>query len=555
MPVLHPNHWPALLLAAWLPVTGAAGTCRLPAEPALQQQARHLQQQIVQWDHAYHVDGHSPVADEVYDQARQQLEQWLGCNLTPVLPAHASHTRVHFYTQMGLKKLHEDQIRPWLHNRSDLWVQPKVDGVAVTLVYRQGRLQQVVSRGDGRQGQNWLPHAKAIAAIPEQLPRPIDAHLQGELYQKLDQHVQLNNSHQARSKVAGWLNRNRLDPVTGNSIGLFVWEWPDGPEQMPERLQQLAQLGFNDSLQFSLPVNSLEEIHHWRQHWYSTPLHFATDGVVIRQGQRPATQLQHAYPPGWAVAWKYPPSQVLARIEHIQLNIGRTGRITPVAILEPVILDNKHITRVGLGSLERLQSLDLAPGDHISVRLSGQSIPQLSEVAWRNPERPEQLLHDTGDYHRLSCFRPADDCQQQFLARLHWLSGKQGLAMSGIGKGTWTSLLDAGLIDNLAGWLQLEHTQLLALHGIGQKKADQLLSTFAQARQQSFSRWLTALGVPPALRLLPGDNWQLLQQLDLQGWQQRGYSPHNATALLEFFRHEDIQALAHQLEAAGVQGF
>lgn len=330
-----------LLLGSLLLPVAAAELC--PSWPAetMQQHIRQLQQQLKQWDHAYHVEGRSLVDDQVYDQARHQLTQWQQCSgqsiTPPVLPAASRDTQAHRYTQMGLNKLTEQQIQRWLHGKSGLWVQPKLDGVAVTLVYQQGRLQQVISRGNGRHGQDWLPHAAAIAAIPKQLPRPLNAHLQGELYQKLAQHTQsASSSHQARSSVAGWLNRNELNSGLGQQIGLFVWEWPDGPANMEQRLKQLAELGFADSVHFSHPVQSLEDIRQWRMRWYNTALPFATDGIVIRQGTRPAQQLTHAYPPVWAVAWKYPLSQTVARINGIEFNIGRTGRITPVALLDPV---------------------------------------------------------------------------------------------------------------------------------------------------------------------------------------------------------------------------
>lgn len=537
----------------------AAMTCPTPSA-ALQRDIEHLQQQLQQWDYAYHAEGRSPVADELYDQARQQLEHWQHCSgqtaTEPTLPAAAQQDPSHTYTQMGLRKLSSKQMQQWLKGKTDLWVQPKLDGVAVTLVYQQGRLQQVISRGDGKQGQNWLPHAQLIEAIPKQLPQAIDAHLQGELYQTLDSHIQANTSdHQARSSVAGWLNRKQLDRESAKQIGLFVWEWPDGPASMPARLQQLAQLGFVDSLEYSQPVSSFEEIAQWRERWYRAPLPFASDGVVVRQGNRPAEQLRHPYPPAWAAAWKYPLSQALARVQRFEFTIGRSGRITPIAILEPVQLDNKRIQRVSLGSVQRVRQLDLASGDLISLQLSGHAIPQLTGVVWRSPERQSPQLPDPARYHSLSCWHPENDCRQQFLARLVWLSGKKGLGMHGMGQASWAQLADKGLVTDLSSWLFLDSKQLLELPGIGDKRASQWMNAFDEARQQPFSRWLTAIGTPPVLRLLSGDDWQTLASLELADWQQRGYSASSATRLHEFFQHPAVQQLATRLAKAGVDGF
>ena len=554
-----------VLYSCWLLVClartlNAGALCPDGSQAGYQQQISHLQQQLAQWDHAYHVEGRSPVADEIYDQARLQLQRWQECSGkqpdTVLLPQDSSFDAAHRYTQMGLEKLTAAQVRQWLKGRQNLWVQPKLDGVAVTLVYRQGRLQQVISRGDGRHGRSWLAHARAIAAIPQQLPVALDAHLQGELYQKLERHIQSENgSHQARSSVAGWLNRSYLDQATGERIGLFVWEWPDGPEQMDERLEQLAALGFGDSKKYSQPVAGFDSISRWRQHWFNNPLPFASDGVVIRQGVRPASQLQHAYPPAWAVAWKYPLSQTVARVLRFEFNVGRTGRITPIAALEPVELDGKRISRVSLGSLQRLQQLDIATGDHVSLRLSGHAIPQVTGIAWRGPQRVTPALPDPARYHALSCFQPGPGCEQQFLARLQWLGSKRGLGMAGVGKGSWSLLVEAGLLHGLTGWLDLQPDQLRTLHGMGDKRSEQLLLAFQHARRQSLERWLIALGAPPALRLRAGDDWASLARLDPSGWQQRGYGEPAAKTLQAFFQHPELQPIARQLARAGIDGF
>lgn len=529
------------------------------AQDAAQQQAA-LHQQLEQWDRAYHQQGYSPVADEIYDQARQRLERWQRCSghtpSLPPLPTRHGDRLPHLYTQLGLTKLEQAALKRWLVGRNGLWVQPKLDGVAVTLVYRQGRLTQVISRGDGRQGQDWLAHSLNIEAIPKQLPQPLDAHLQGELYQRLQDHVQARHgSHQARSSVAGWLNRKQLDGATGQQIGLFIWEWPDGPATMEQRLDQLAALGFAASQTHSHAVTSFDDIARWREHWYRSPLPFASDGVVIRQGERPAKQLRHAAPPSWAVAWKYPLSQALARVERFEFRIGRSGRITPIALLEPVTLDGKRIRRVSLGSVRRMQQLDLAAGDHVSVRLSGHAIPQLTAVVWQDPQRHPPTTPDPERFHTLSCWQPAADCRQQFLARLHWLGGKQGLAMGGMGPASWAQLVDGGLVQEVSAWLRLNTAQLQQLPGVGEKRAAQWLTAFARARQQPFSRWLTALGAPPALRLRTGDDWATLSGLDLGGWQQRGYSARIAGTLHDFFQHTEVQQLAERLAVAGIDGF
>lgn len=550
-----------LLIVAAVSQTAVAITqCPDWPQLQLQQEIQALTQRIQQWDTAYYIDGQQPIADEVYDQARNQLESWQTCVQQAVnteLPSHDSFRVSHTYRQAGLTKLKENQLNHWLQGKQELWVQPKIDGVAVTLIYKNTQLQQVISRGDGRFGQDWLQHAQQIDAIPKHLNTTrAEIHLQAELYQQLSQHRQnQHSSHSARSSVAGWLNRHELSQQQGQQIGLFVWEWPDGPDTMPERLSELSQLGFADTQRYSHPVNNMAEIAHWRQHWYQAELPFASDGVVIRQSQRPIAQLKHNYPPQWAVAWKYPLSRGLTQIQQIEFTIGRSGRITPIALVEPVELDNKVIRRLSLGSVRRLQELDVGINDHISVRLSGHAIPQLEQVVWRSPVRSLVETPNPEHYHSFSCWHAVPLCSQQFVARLTWLSGKKGLRMGGISQGTWQQLIAAGKLSHLVDWLVLTQAELEQVPGFAQKKAAHVALQFNHARQQPFATWLRALGVPHELTLLPHDSWQLLNQLSHTDWQKRGYSAIAAQKIIDFFNHPELKRIAQQLHEQQIDGF
>lgn len=543
------------------PFLHAASGCPNWSALHLQQEIQALTQRIKNWDQAYFVHGQQPVDDELYDQAHGQLASWQLCAQQTVneqsLPSHDSYRVSHTYQQSGLTKLKENQLQQWLHDKQNLWVQPKIDGVAVTLVYQQGQLQQVISRGDGRFGQDWLQHAQQIDAIPKRLhTNRATVHLQGELYQKLNQHRQAQPStHSARSSVAGWLNRHELSQQQGQQIGLFVWEWPDGPDSMPERLTELSALGFTDTQGYSHAVANLADIARWRQHWYQAALPFASDGVVIRQGQRPAAQLKHGYPPSWAVAWKYPLTHGLTQIKQFEFTIGRSGRITPIALVEPVELDNKIIRRLSLGSVKRLQELDVGIHDHISVRLSGHAIPQLDQVVWRSPVRSLAEAPNPEHYHSLSCWHTDAACNQQFVARLTWLSGKKGLGMGGISQGTWQQLIAAGKLSHLVDWLTLTQAELEQVPGLAQKKAAHVALQFNQALRQPFAAWLRALGVPHELTLLPHDSWQLLSLLSHADWQKRGYSAITAQKIIDFFSHPELQRIAQQLHEQHIDGF
>ncbi len=530
-----------------------------------EQEISTLRQQIADWDHSYHRDATSPIADELYDQAREQLQAWQQCftnsptqePATNALKSARGSLKLPF-SQMGLRKLSETELRQWMQKRDDLWVQPKVDGVAVTLVYKNGQLKQMLSRGDGLAGQNWLAHAQAIAAVPKRLAtQRVTLTLQGELYLHQPKHIQAQHGgSNARGQVAGLLNRKVLNTVDGDKIGILVWEWPDGPANMQERLTKLQHLGFTDTSTYSQPVQTFIEAKHWRDHWYKSELPFASDGLVIKQSSRNITHPRSAYPPFWAVALKYPLEQALTIVTDVTFNIGRSGRITPIAHLQAVRLDDKTIRKVSLGSLSRLQQLALNKGDHVAIALSGHAIPQLKEVVWRSPQQQQINLPNASNYHTLSCWHVSPECQQQFLARLTWLGNKKTLNMPGIGAQTWQALIDAKHIQKITDWLALSTDDLANIPSFAKKRSTQTAQAFAQAKQKSFPIWLKALGAPPAITPKPDDNWHTLTTLSEQDWQQqrhlsRGY----ARQAYAFFQHAEVQEAALNLQQHRVEGF
>ena len=523
------------------------------ANPCADEQA--LRQQLKVWDDSYHRLGVSLVSDAVYDQLRSRLEH---CRAVDNPLQTASGPVAHPVAQTGLAKLADERaVERWIKGRQDLWVQPKVDGVAVTLIYHQGQLQHVISRGDGLTGQNWTATAQVISAIPKRLPQPVDMLLQGELYWRVPGHVQARaGSVNARSTVAGLMARHALSPEQGQGIGLFVWDWPQGPHAQSERLARLAELGFTDSQAYSQPIDHLDHARHWREHWFNTPLPFASDGVVLRQSQRPAAERWQAKPPNWAAAWKYPHAQALSEVRKVTFNIGRTGRITPMLELTPVRLDDRTIKRISVGSLQRWQDLDIRPGDHVAISLAGMTIPRLDSVALRASERIEVLAPQPNNFHALSCWSATPGCERQFLARLNWLSSKKGLAMPFVGPGTWNTLIQAGEVNNLLDWLTLDAARLANIGGFGERSSERLLASVHATRQQPFARWVKALGLPPTGDAPLGQSWQALVARDEQAWQAyAGIGTQRAAQLTEFLREPNVQALSEQLRAAGIAGF
>jgi DNA ligase (NAD+) len=542
-------------------LTGYASQCPDWSPTQAKREIIALQKQVNHWDDAYHREGRSLIADELYDQSRQRLSEWRECFKLPSSPEPlrtASGTVSHPIVHTGLDKIHKTEaVEAWLRDRQAVWIQPKVDGVAVTLIYRQGVLQQAISRGDGLRGQDWTTSARNIGAIPQRLTKPLDLLVQGELYWRLSEHVQVRSgSVNARATVAGLMNRQSLNAEQASGIGLFVWDWPQGPLDLPERLTQLATLGFATIEPYSHPVSDFAAAQKWRDHWYRSPLPFASDGVVLRQSRRSPAERWQARAPYWAVAWKYPFAQALAEVRKVNFKVGRTGRITPVLELKPVMLDDREIRRVSASSLKRWQELDIRPGDQVAISLAGLTIPRLDSVVLRASQRADLNIPDAEDFHALSCLQPTAGCESQFLARLTWLSGKQGLNMHHVGRGTWEKLLETRRLNNLLDWLTLDAPELANIAGFGERSSARLIESFHGARQQPFRQWLKALGLPPTGQAQLADSWQALAQRDTEQWQaEAGIGPGRAAQLSAFFRDPQVLALSETLRAAGIDGF
>ena len=548
------------LLLTLLTLNAYAECPNWPPDQA-QREITALQKQIDQWDDAYHREGRSLIADELYDQSRLRLNEWRACFKSPATieaVRTASGPVAHPVAHTGLDKLHKaEAVQAWLRDRKEVWVQPKVDGVAVTLIYRDGLLQQAISRGDGVSGQDWTASARKIGAIPQRLKQPLDLLVQGELYWRLTEHIQAQaGSVNARATVAGLMGRKTLSAEQAAGIGLFVWDWPQGPADLPERLSTLAALGFTATERYSHRAQKFADAQKWREHWYRSPLPFATDGVVLRQSQRPPAERWQAHAPYWAIAWKYPFAQALADVRKVNFKIGRTGRITPVLELNPVMLDDREIKRVSASSFKRWQELDIRPGDQVAISLAGLTIPRLDSVVLRSIDRAHMDIPSADDFHALSCWQPTPGCESQFLARLTWLSGKHGLAMQHVGRGTWEKLLETGRLNNLLDWLTLDAPELANIAGFGDRSSERLIYSFHSARQRPFAQWLKALGLPPTGEARLAESWQALAQRDTEQWQaEAGIGPGRAAQLSAFFRDPQVLALSQTLRAAGIDGF
>ena len=549
-----------LLFALHTPLASATSCPDWKPQQA-EAEVAQLRATLARWDERYHRQGLALVADELYDQSRERLNHLQQCFAVGSSPSPLTSARgpvPHPVPHTGVDKLADRQaVGRWLTGKTGVWVQPKVDGVAVSLTYQQGRLVQLTSRGDGVHGHDWSRHLPQLDAVTRQLPMPIDLHLQGELYLRVNEHVQAQaGSANARGTVAGLLARKQMTAEQGNTIGLFVWGWPQGPDQQAERLAQLEQLGFPDSQRYSIAIDTLEDAAHWREHWYRSPLPFATDGVILRQGSRPPAERWQAKAPYWIAAWKYPYVQALAEVRDVRFRVGRTGRVTPIVHVQPVTLDDRRITQVSLGSLARWKTLDIGPGDQVAISLAGLTIPRLDNVVHRAVERQTLAAPAPEQHHAHSCWQASEGCEEQFIARLTWLGGKQGLALPRTGPGTWRRLVEAGLVTSMTDWLHLDAERLQQVPGISSLAAAQLLGSFDQARSRPFDQWLRGIGAPVSKHLQLTGDWPELASRSTGQWQTvPGIGAKRSRQLVDFFAAPEVQAIAARLAKTGIEGF
>ncbi|EJN7756236.1 NAD-dependent DNA ligase LigB [Escherichia coli] len=555
--------WMAILIGILCWQSSVWAVCPAWSPARAQEEISRLQQQIKQWDGDYWKEGKSEVEDGVYDQLSARLTQWQRCFgseprdvMMPPLNGAVMHPVAH----TGVRKMvDKNALSLWMRERSDLWVQPKVDGVAVTLVYRDGKLNKAISRGNGLKGEDWTQKVSLISAVPQTVSGPLaNSTLQGEIFLQREGHIQQQmGGINARAKVAGLMMRQD-DSDTLNSLGVFVWAWPDGPQLMSDRLKELATAGFTLTQTYTRAVKNADEVARVRNEWWKAELPFVTDGVVVRAAKEPESRHWLPGQAEWLVAWKYQPVAQVAEVKAIQFAVGKSGKISVVASLAPVMLDDKKVQRVNIGSVRRWQEWDIAPGDQILVSLAGQGIPRIDDVVWRGAERTKPTPPENR-FNSLTCYFASDVCQEQFISRLVWLGAKQVLGLDGIGEAGWRALHQTHRFEHIFSWLLLTPEQLQNTPGIAKSKSAQLWHQFNLARKQPFTRWVMAMGIPltrAALNASDERSWSQLLFSTEQFWQQLpGTGSGRARQVIEWKENAQIKKLGSWLAAQQITGF
>lgn len=517
-----------------------------------------LEQQLEQWDEAYYHQGKTVIDDARYDALLNKLQRWQRC-FQPEKdirqPTYFTDGKIlHPVAHVGVRKLQSKRaVASWMHDKRDLWVQPKIDGVAVTLTYLDGQLQKAISRGDGLRGEDWTEKVRSIPAVPQKIMlNDGQVVFQGELYLMMNGHRQARDGGKnARSMIAGALMAKQPTEVL-KKTGLFIWAWPDGPTSMSQRLKGISDAGFPDISPWTRRVQDADAVEEWRTRWFDMPLPFPTDGVVVHSD--PGSEGKNWIPDlgNWAVAWKYPAPEVSSEVRAVNFTIGRSGKISTVLDIEPVQLDDKRVSKVSIGPVSRWYEHDIAPGDQVIVGLAGQGVPRLNGVTWRVAQRNYPDPPDPRQYHTLSCFNLTPVCREQFLARLVWLGRRDALDFSGIGRSSWQRMIQQKSLTHLFSWLTLSKEKIAQVMGINEHRAHLFWQQFQLSRQRPFKRWIRALGVPipeSALPAITDSGWDELVSRTEEQWQQLpGIGPTLARQISIFLHHDDVRQIIAVLD-------
>lgn len=526
--------------------TSAPGAARARAEA--------LRAEILQHDRRYYEQASPTIGDNQYDTLVGELRDLEATHpdlITPDSPTQRVSGRPaegfavveHREPMLSLGNVfgrgellawHQRLVR--LTERADFAFvcEPKIDGLAIALVYRDGRFVQGSTRGDGSRGENITPNLETIRSLPKRVTTPKGTTLpaafeaRGEVYLSKAEFARLNEQRAAngeqlymnpRNTAAGSLRQLDASITASRRLDLFTYQlgWVDGERPATthhEAIEWLKSLGFPTN-PLAQRFTSIDEVATFCEGWATKrdALDYEIDGVVVKVDD---FALQRALgvvgrEPRWAVAWKFPAEQAVTRLREIQVSVGRTGVLTPFAALEPVFVGGANVGMATLHNFDHVRALDVREGDDVIVQRAGDVIPQVvGPVLASRVGREHELLvfqmpdacpvcgapveHDEGEaaYY---CSNP--DCPVRLARSLEHFTGRGALDIEGFGEVMCATLVARGLVHSLADLYDLpaKREELLALDGIGAKTLDALFARLEASKSQPLHRLLIGVGI------------------------------------------------------------
>ncbi len=483
--------------------------CSSLSSEQLSAELASLNETIQHHDRLYFQEHQPDISDAEYDALVERQKTLNECqpSMVPLKSLPSGNIR-HIHPMTSLQKgKDKPEIQRFIesinHLGSPVLLQPKVDGVAVELVYQNGRLVQASTRGDREWGEDILPTIQKIPHIPKQLDTAIERIvLQGEVFARLDLvKGQLSNYVSARHFTAAMLQADQPEPDNLTVLDFFPWRWIQHHwESDSQSYRQLEDWGFFKLSDYSWVLSDISQADVLREKLYQAQatMPFLMDGIVTKADRISVrTKLgENTSAPNWAMAWKFPADRTMTSIRDISFSIGRTGKITALLQLEPVLLSGMTIKQVPVGSIKRLKALNIAPGDLISIALKGNAIPKLSKVVHRSKVRTVVHLPDQSRYTPFTCLHYSESCYQQFLSRIEWLSGRQGLNISELDSTIQKELIINGGIHEFADVLTLTPSKIMDHSTVSRSKATRIQKAITKALKPNFERQLLALSIP-----------------------------------------------------------
>lgn len=507
--------------------------------------ARKLREAIQTYRDLYHSHDQSPISPEALDSLKHELAQLEEAH--PELITADSPTQTVAGKPLPELKKVRHEVPQWSFNdafsEEDLRafdgrvkkltgrhpsyaLELKIDGLKIVLTYVRGELVLAATRGDGVVGEDVTHNVRTIREVPKRLSRSIDLVAEGEVYLTRSGFAALNAAREARGEPLFANPRNaaagsirQLDPsiAAERPIGAFLYDVARSSEALPEsqsdELAYLAALG--------LPVNpehmhaeSLDDVFAYWRKWQGSArdsVDYQIDGVVVKVESRAAQELlgYTGKAPRFAIAYKFPPEQVETVVEDITLQVGRTGKLTPVAHLRPVAVAGTTVARATLHNEDFIVEKDIRIGDTVILQKAGDIIPEVVSVlkelrptsarTWHFPTH-SPLCGGDGSIERVPgeaahrCKVPGS-FEQQWRALAHF-AGKSALDIDGLGRETVRTLMEHGLVSQFDEFFDLTKDELLALEGFEETKATNLLQAIRTARNVPLDRLLIGLSIP-----------------------------------------------------------
>ena len=513
------------------------------------QRIEALRRQIAHHDHRYHVLDAPEIADDAYDALLHELR-----DLEARYPQHASSDspteRVggtpldalesceHVAPMLSLDSSadatafvqFDARLRKALGERPLRYsLEPKLDGLSIELVFERGRLARAVTRGDGRRGELVTANVSTIAAVPRTLaagPGGPPEHLavRGEVFLPLEAFDDLNERLLAdgkqpfanpRNAAAGTIRQ--LDPALAASrpLALYVYDLLARDDVAEHRFERHADV-LDAFAAWGLPLN---EEHGWardadealayfeRLATRRDSLPYEIDGLVVKLDDLAARRAlgATAHHPRWAYAIKFPPRKEVSQVLRIVTSVGRTGAVTPVALLRPVSIGGVTVSRANLHNREDIERKDIREGDTVRVERAGDVIPQVVErvdsgtergAPFRMPERCPSCgtpLEPRGPY---TVCPNAFECPAQLTGRIVHFASRRGLDIDGLGERTAAQLVERGLVRHLPELFDLDVATIAGLDGFAELSAQNLFDAVQRARTTELPRLLYGLGIP-----------------------------------------------------------